>query len=267
MGRARSLADLLASLERRVAAGETAGLPPESPEPSPEPAPCALPPGHRCRSGWHLRRDGGQGTAYGRCPRWRAERAEAVAREVPGAQTFDSFERLREPEAFQAARAWAEACQAGFGSQGSTLALLRPETLETNTGCGKTHLLRAAARELARGGRWVELVTAPELTAVVRGRALYDPFERSEAEIQAKRWSRADVLILDDLGQEETAGPVTAGFLVGLLEQREGRALGWSSNLGEAGLQARYGAPLVSRLLSRALVPGLRGRDYRRSRG
>ena len=155
--------------------------------------------------------------------------------------------------------------QEGPGSPGSQLALFRPEALETNTGCGKTHLLRAAARELAQSGRWVELVTAPELTAVVRGRALYDPFERSEAEIQAKRWSRADVLILDDLGQEETSGPATASFLVGLLDLRVGRALGWSSNLSEAGLKGRYGAPLVSRLLCGALAPGLRGKDYRKS--
>ncbi len=227
-----------------------------------EPEPCSLPAGHHCVGGWHLRDDGGQGTAYGRCPRWQAERAVVVAREVPGAQTFDSFERCREPEAFQAARSWAAGCQ---GSPGGKLALLLPDTLATNTGCGKTHLLRAAARELAGSGRWVELVTAPELTTVVRGRALFDAFERSAAEIQAKRWSRADVLVLDDLGQEETAGTVTAGFLVGLLEQREGRALGWSSNLGEAGLHARYGAPLLSRLLCGALAPGLRGKDYRRS--
>jgi DNA replication protein DnaC len=185
-----------------------------------------------------------------------------VAREVSGAQTFDSFERLREPEAFQAARAWAAESP---GSPGGKFALLRPEALETNTGCGKTHLLRAAARELTQSGRWVELVTAPELSAVVRGRALYDPFERSEAEIQAKRWSRADVLILDDLGQEETSGPATASFLIGLLDLRVERALGWSSNLGEAGLRGRYGPPLVSRLLGGALVPGLRGKDYRKS--
>src|SRR5262249_50903817 len=129
------------------------------------------------------------------------------------------------------------------------------------------HVLRAAARELARSGRWVEFATALELTAVVRGRALYDPAERAEAEIQAKRWSRADILVLDDLGQEETAGPITAGFLVGLLEQREGRALGWSSNLGEANLRARYGPPLASRLLGGALLPVLRGRDYRTTAG
>jgi hypothetical protein len=254
MGRGRSLGELLVALERR---GDTQDRAPGPPEP----VRCPLPPGHSCLGGWHLRLDGGAGTAYGRCPRWRAKRAEAAARVVPGGQTFATFERFREPEAYGAARAWVEACRAGLGK----LALLRPETLESNTGCGKTHLLRAADRELAGSGRWVELVTAPDLTTVVRGRALFDPAERSAAEIQAKRWSRADVLVLDDLGQEETSGPVTAGFLVGLLDQREDRSLGWSSNLGEAGLRSRYGPPLVSRLLGGALVPGLRGRDYRQS--
>jgi len=228
---------------------------------APEPG-CVLPPGHTCLGGWHCRPDGGAGTAYARCPSWQAKRAEVVAREVPGAQTFVSFERLREPQAFNAARTWTAACRVGRPGK---LALLRPAPLGTNTGCGKTHLLRAAARELAGSGCWVEIATALELTAVVRGRALFDNFERSAAELQAKRWSRADVLLLDDLGQEETAGPTTAGFLVGLLDLREDRALGWSSNLSEAELKIRYGAPLASRLLCGALVPGLRGHDYRRA--
>jgi DNA replication protein DnaC len=259
MARGRSLAELLAALERRIASGEPDLAPPE-------PVECGLPPGQVCRGGWHLRRDGGRETAYGRCPRRQTERAEAAAREVPGAQTFESFDRLREPAAFQATRAWVEVCQAGGLSRGAKLALLKPEALPTNTGCGKTHLLRAAARELTRSGRWVALVTAAELSAVVRGRALFDPGERSEAEIQAKQWSRADVLVLDDLGQEETSGPATASFLVGLLDLREGRALGWSSNLAESGLLGRYGAPLVSRLLAGAATPGLQGRDFRRFR-
>jgi len=239
-------------------------LPQGAPQIEDEEEGCALPAGHSCTGGWHLRPDGGMGTAYGRCPRSQRRRGEAAARAVPGEQTFESFERLREPAAFQAARAWVAACRAGGAG---TLALRRPEALDVNTGCGKTHLLRAAARELARGGLWVELATALELTAVVRGRALYDSAERAEAGTFAKRWSQADVLVLDDLGQEESAGPATAGFLVGLLDLREGRPLAWSTNLSEAGLLQRYGAPLVSRLLCGAMAPTLIGRDYRRRLG
>jgi hypothetical protein len=254
MGRGRSLGDLLANLERRLA---ERGIE----EMAPEPVRCILPRGHSCQGGWHIRPDGGLGTAYGRCPRWQARRAEAAAREVPGVQTFDSFERFREPEAFQAVRAWAEACRGGIGGK---LALLRPAALDTNTGCGKTHLLRAATRELIQAGRWVELATALDLTAVVRGRALYDSYERGAAETQTERWSRAEILIFDDLGHEETAGPATASFLVGLLDQREGRPLGWSSNLAESALKERYGAALSSRLLAGAVTPALRGKDYRK---
>jgi DNA replication protein DnaC len=253
VGSGRSLGELLAAIERRPSGRDGAASSTQR-----EPERCALPPGHSCSGGWHVRPDSGAGTAYGRCPRWRAERAEAAARELPGVQTFDSFERFREPAAFNAVRSWVDSCRNPSDPAGK-LALLR------HTGCGKTHLLRAATRELTRSGRWVELATALELTAVVRGRALYDSFERSEAEIQAKRWSRADVLIVDGLGLEETAGPATAGFLVGLLEQREGRSLGFSSNLGEAGLESRYGAPLASRLLAGTAVPALRGMDYRKS--
>jgi len=36
--------------------------------------------------------------------------------------------------------------------------------------------------------------------------------------------------------------------------------------MARSGLEERYGAPLVSRLLAGAATPGLQGRDYRRFR-
>jgi IstB-like ATP binding protein len=257
----RSFGEVLAGLERRGdprARGAAAAGGPG--EPLPEPVRCELPAGHLCTSGWHLRPDGGAGTAYERCPRWQERRAAAAVREIAGLQTFATFDSRREPAAFTAARKWTESCRTSGAGQ---LALVRPPALETNTGCGKTHLLRAAVHEITRCGRWVEFATALDLTAVVRGRALYDSFDRGQAEAQAERWSRAEVLVLDDLGHEETTGPATASFLVGLLERRAGRALGFSSNLDETGLRTRYGAPLASRLLGGALAPLLHGRDYR----
>ncbi len=251
------LGRLLAQLERRfdrLSAEELAAR--ERPR-------CALPPGQHCSSGWHWREDGGQGTAFARCGRATAARAAAAAAEIPGAQTFESFEQLRENEAFQAARRWAGSVVAGTKGR-RTLALVRPDAIAESSGCGKTHLLRAAARTLARAGRWVEYVTAPDLTRTVRGRALYDGTERGAAEVAVARWRRSDALILDDLGQEETAAPITAAFLVGLLDEREGERLAFATNASERELEHRYGVPLVSRLLAGAEVPALRGIDFRR---
>ncbi len=254
---ARDLGGLLAHLEGRfdrLSAEELAAR--ESPR-------CALPAGQRCSSGWHWREDGGQGTAFARCGRATAARAQAAAAVIPGAQTFESFEQLRENEAFQAARRWAG--WAAAGAKGPrALALVRPDAVAMSSGCGKTHLLRAAARTLARAGRWVEYVTAPDLTRTVRGRALFDGTERGAAEIAVAKWRRSDALILDDLGQEETAAPITAAFLVGLLDEREGERLAFATNASERELELRYGAPLVSRLLSGAEVPALCGIDFRR---
>ena len=221
---------------------------------------CVLPRGQHCSSGWHWREDGGQGTAFARCGRAIRARGEAAAAEIPGEQTFDSFDRKRESEAFRAAQRWAEGDEQGR----HTLALVRPDGISSTCGCGKTHLLRAAARCLARSGRWVEYVTAPELTRMVRGRALFDGAERGAAEVTVRKWHRCDALILDDLGQEETAAPVTASFLVGLLDQREGERLAFATNANERELSMRYGAPLVSRLLASADVPMLSGFDFRR---
>jgi DNA replication protein DnaC len=267
----RRLNELLERLERRfedpVSSAGSAGSAERSGDPAAEPAACDLPGGHHCSGTWHWRDDGGAGSAYERCPRAVERRRQAAAAQVPGEQTFETFEALLEPDGFRAARRWAADCGAGE----APLALLRTGS-RPNTGCGKSHLLRAAARELTRAGRWVELATAWDLTAAVRGRALYDAAERAAAEVAAKRWIACEALLLDDLGQEETAPAPTAGFLIGLLEERAGRqgrgarSLAFATNLTEPELTQRYGAALASRLLAGALVPDLQGRDYRRRR-
>lgn len=256
----RRLDGLLARLERRFEAESLGGRAGGPAGGAGAPAACELPARHHCSGSWHWRDDGGAGSAYERCPREVERRRQAAAGQLPGEQTFEAFEALLEPDGFRAARRWAAAGGA------ARLALLRTGS-RPNTGCGKTHLLRAAARELTRAGRSVELVTAWALAAAVRGRALYAAAERAAAESAVQRWAACDILLLDDLGQEESAPAPTAGFLIGLLDERELRGAGglaFASNLAEPELAQRYGAPLVSRLLGGALVPALQGRDYRR---
>ncbi len=249
----RRLGDELEALLVRLAAK---AVPPEMEEVG-----CSLPDDHRCVGGWHIRPDGGAGTAYTRCPQATAASAKERASAIPGEQTFETFEKARELDAFTAAQLWTDSCLKG---ESARLALIRREGQEINTGCGKTHLLRAAARELARAGRWVEMVTAQALTGVVRGRALYDQFERGNAEIETKKWSSCEILILDDLGMEETAGPITGGYLAGLLDARGRGPHALASNLSEGEMTSRYGAALVSRLLADAHMPPLTGVDFRR---
>ncbi len=250
----REIGGALARLERRFAS-----LPAEELAARERPG-CVLPRGQHCSSGWHWREDGGLGTAFSRCRRALAARGEAAAAEISGVQTFESFDRKRENEAFRAAHRWAEGDAAGR----RTLALIRPAGIAETSGCGKTHLLRAAARGLARSGRWVEYVMAPDLTRAIRGRGLFDSVERGVAEVAVRKWHRCDALILDDLGQEETAAPITASFLVGLLDEREGERLAFATNANERELSMRYGTPLISRLLAGAEVPFLHGFDFRR---
>ena len=221
---------------------------------------CSLPDEHRCISGWHVLPDGGAGRAYARCPRAAAARAEERAAEIAGEQTFETFEKAWEPDAFTAVRLWTDYCLKG---ESVRLAMIRSDGQQTNTGCGKTHLLRAAARELTRAGRWAEIVTSHALSGVVRGRALYEQFERGNAEVETKKWSSCEILIIDDLGLEETAGPITGSYLVGLLDSREGASHALASNLSQNEMTSRYGAALVSRLLAGAYIPPLRGNDFR----
>lgn len=225
-----------------------------------EEAGCRLPPRHHCSSGWHWREDGGQGTAYARCPRVVSKFHAAAAERVPGDQTFASFDAMKEPTAFEAVRDWVKACRSGCAK----LALVRPSNVASSTGCGKSHLLRAAARDLARAGRWVETVTAWELAPIVRARTLYDGQERAAADVVAKKWAACEVLILDPLGPEETIPAATSRFLVVLLDQRGPRSVALASNLSEAEIGARYGEEVASRLLSEAAIPPLYGKDFRR---
>ncbi len=222
---------------------------------------CVLPADQRCVGGWHVKADGGAGIAYARCPRAMEARAEERAAGIPGEQTFETFEKVHEMEAFLSARLWTECCLKG---EPAKLALIRGESQQSNTGCGKTHLLRAAARELTRAGKWVEIVTSQSLTSVVRGRALYEQIERGNAEVEAKKWSSSEVLILDDLGLEETSGPITGSFLVGVLDARGDASQAFATNQSERELTSRYGAALVSRLLGGAHAPPLAGNDFRR---
>ncbi|HEV7667137.1 MAG TPA: hypothetical protein VGS22_01320 [Thermoanaerobaculia bacterium] len=111
--------------------------------------------------------------------------------------------------------------------------------------------------------RWLEVFSGLDVLAEAR---------KAEAWLQANpgRWkthrgmARFLLAWLDDLGQEESAAPITAAFLVGLLDEREDERLAFATNVSEGELGLRYGVPLVSRLLAGAEVPALWGIDFRR---
>lgn len=211
-----------------------------------------------CRFGWHFTEDNGHLLAVERCP----ELAEREATKkwdgtaYRGGKTFNTFDRSRELSAFDAAQKWANSAT---GQE--TLALLRSKNVGKNTGCGKSHLLSAAGREMAKRGLWVEMISSKALTDMMRGRATYS--ERPEYEAKLKRWIAADVLILDDLGNEESAGPVTGSFLMSVYDERGPKPLAFASNLSADEIRNRYGEPMFSRWIQGSSMPPMMGRDYR----
>jgi len=245
------LEKLLARIEERVSVEA------DSEEPERE---CPLPWGHSCGHGWHWRP--GNGTtpvAYMRCPLHEGSARQAQAAESYGGQTFASFERRREPEAYRSVREWAGDCRRVT----SKLALI-PQPNQPTTGCGKTHLLRAAAHELALHGLNPGWIGSGALSRVVRSRAAYAASARGEGESEARGWATCTALFIDGLGFEDASGGATAAFLIDLLDEREGKTLAVATSWDEQRLLAHYGSPLVSRLVGGARRPALIGLDYRR---
>lgn len=221
---------------------------------------CPLPRGHVCRHGWHMRPGEKTSlTAYERCPVRQAPERRRQAAETFGGQTFASFERRHEPEAYRGVREWVVRCR----TEASKVALL-PLADQANTGCGKTHLLRAAAHELVLHGLSPGWISAGALNRAVRSRIGFSSTTRSELENDLAAWISCPVLIIDGLGFEGTSGATTTAFLVDLLDERAGRSLAISTSWSEDRLLNHYGASLVSRLLGGATRPPLVGVDYRR---
>lgn len=209
---------------------------------------CALPSGHSCAGGWHLKWEHGWKSAYERC----GARQASVER-IFEAKTFATFEAGREDAALDAMQRFArlEATRVVLAAPRSELSGLIPKV---TTGCGKTHLLMAAKAELEASGHWVCLVDCARWQRARWG---------DEGAAVRESWAKCDVLLVDHLGREMDDERGLAGQLSRVIDQRVDRPLAVATDLCRGELVRRYGEAFASRLYEGALVPELDGRDYR----
>lgn len=214
--------------------------------------PCKLPDRHSCVGGWHLKWRDGWKVAYERCAAPRA----AIER-IFEAQTFATFDGGREDAARDAMLALCrgEVKRVVLAAPASELSGLIPKV---TTGCGKTHLLRAAKAELEAAGKWAYYVDCYQWQ-----RARWS----DEGSAVREQWLRCDVLLIDHLGSEMEDERGVARQLAAVLDQRGDRALAVATSLSRQELVRRYREDFVSRLYAGALVPELNGRDYREKNG
>ena len=76
-----------------------------------------------------------------------------------------------------------------------------------------------------------------------------------------------DLLVLDDLGAENSISNVTANYLLNLLNEREDKTTCFTSNLTPEHLREKYGDRVFSRMShkKRAMMCMLNGKDLRLS--
>lgn len=204
---------------------------------------CELPQHHACVGGWHVRWSNGWKTRYERCTR-----ADKV---VASRLTFESFQREREPLAYDAMQR--------FASGELQRVVLLPTRQDgasglwaaSSTGCGKTHLLRAAEAAMQGWRLYVDCYKWQRARWSDGGAQLRDS------------WLHCDVLLVDHLGKEQEGEGSVASVLEQVIDERGDKALALATDLSRAEIETRYGKAFASRLFAGAAVPELRGEDYR----
>ena len=144
------------------------------------------------------------------------------------------------------------------------------------TGCGKTHLAVAIIRELVKRA-WVHeirFITAPELLLEIRATfrpasRKYDDGGRCEADTEQDvldKYSKCDLLILDDLGAEKVSDfTIQSLYLVIDRRNREMRPTIVTTNLSLEEIETLIDARMASRLSDMKVIK-LTMPDYRKKR-
>ena len=179
-----------------------------------------------------------------------------------GRQTFENFS-LRyyedDPTDLERARyalARAQEYAETFGPDSGNLLLMGP------TGLGKTHLSTAIARTVIERGYDVVYETMQNVLSDFE----YDRFKSGYGETASRgeRYIACELLILDDLGTEQTNSFVVS-TLYHLLNTRlnHGRRTVINTNLGGVELRERYSDRVTSRLLGEYEILLFSGNDIR----
>lgn len=140
-----------------------------------------------------------------------------------------------------------------FAEQGKSM------LLTGRTGCGKTHLAIAAARHLSRPAIFV---TVPELLLEIRA-----SFNGEDSESRLiRRYARAELLVLDDLGAEKTTEySIQTLYTIISRRNREEAQTIVTTNLDLAQIADSLGDRIASRLAEMKIVK-INMQDYRTRR-
>ena len=200
----------------------------------------------------------------------RQEQKKELSSLLSGKESFDGFRLQYYPEAvdrdygvsprqmmevvFERCRNYAR----NFGSQSGNL------LFSGGTGLGKTFLSACIARTVAENGYSVVYDTAGKLFSDFETVKFGDRDENADL---TKKYLSCDLLIIDDLGTEMvTQFTQTTLYQVVNARMMENRATIISTNLTPAQLEAKYMAPVVSRLLGTYELLVFLGEDIRRLR-
>jgi len=217
-----------------------------------------------CDGQFHIRTQGAWGVdvALGKCPQWTGQAMVVQAQEqAPPEHKLFTWENYIDHSGDGAKiKEWA----AGSG---------RILILRSAAGRGKTHLARALHYQLLDDGKTAEYIESVKLKKYLLDMS---PINRDRLEDhytgkrKIQRYKKADVLIIDDLGEDSIDG-VAATFVSGLkelLDDKAGRLI-ITTNLitvdrEEKGYIGMYGGRVASRILGGAEIISLKGDDYRR---
>lgn len=129
------------------------------------------------------------------------------------------------------------------------------------TGIGKTHLSMALIQELRKEDFRAKLIHVQRLYKLFKYMNFYESEKQAEDELREIK--ETHMLVIDDLGLEkQTESWIFNDGFIGLLDGYRGKIV-VTSNLNIEGMREVYQDKIMSRLLERALIINLKGKDYR----
>lgn len=131
-------------------------------------------------------------------------------------------------------------------------------------GVGKTYGISILANNLMQKGYSVMYLNSAEMNAIFLKYHLAKTIDKMDI------WEplvECDLLVLDDLGAENTITNVTANYLLNLLNEREDKTTCFTSNLTPDNLREKYGDRIFSRMShkKRSAILTLNSKDLRLS--
>lgn len=137
-----------------------------------------------------------------------------------------------------------------------------------NYGTGKSHLAVATAKEIIKKGRSCLFVSTPKLLSLLR--STYNKGSAESEDTVLKRFIKIDVLIVDDIGAEQTKKRYdenehdwATSKIFELIDSRIGKHTIYTSNFKPNELQERLGGRNFSRMMEGTHVIKMNGDDYR----